>query len=256
MGEIISFLNQKGGVGKTTSCVNMSACLANQGKKILIIDMDPQGNATTGLGLNKKQQKQSVYNIMIEGVDPIDVIVKSKFKNLDIIPSSIDLAGGEVDLVYKENRERRLKNSIQKVKDSYDYIMIDCPPALGLISINALTASDSIIIPIQCEFYALEGLSQLMNTIKLTTRHLNTNLKIKGVLLTMFDRRALVSRQISEEIRAFFGKLVFDTEIPRNIRLSEAPSHGLPITEYEPNCSGARAYTQVTKEFLNKEKGE
>ena len=252
MGKIISFSNQKGGVGKTTTCVNMSAYLAKQGKKVLLIDMDPQGNATTGLGLNKSGIKNSVYNVLIDDTPAKDVIIPTKIDRLEILPAGIDLAGAEVELVYIKNREKRLQEAIKKVEKYYDYITIDCPPPLGLLTINALTASDSIIIPIQCEYFALEGLSQLMNTIKLVKKHLNKKLDIEGVSLTMYDGRAIVSRQIAEEIRRFFGKKVFNTVVPRNIRVSEAPSHGVPVMLHDPKCAGSRAYDELTKEFLSK----
>lgn len=259
MGKIISFSNQKGGVGKTTTCVNLASCLAKYGKKVLIIDMDPQGNATTGLGFNKSAIKNSVYNVLIDDKSVKDVIVPTKIDGLDILPAGIDLAGAEVELVYVKNREKRLQEELKKIEKYYDYIAIDCPPSLGLLTINALTASDSIIIPIQCEYFALEGLSQLMNTIKLVKKHLNKKLEIEGVSLTMYDGRAIVSRQIAEEIRKFFDKKVFRTVVPRNIRVSEAPSHGVPVMLHDPKCSGARAYDELTKEFLQNEekaKGE
>lgn len=252
MGQIISFSNQKGGVGKTTTCVNMSACLAKNGKRVLIVDMDPQGNATTGLGLNKSTIKNSVYNVLVDETPAKEVIIPTKLDRLDILPAGIDLAGAEVELVYMKNREKRLQEALQKVAKYYDYITIDCPPSLGLLTINALTASDKIIIPIQCEYFALEGLSQLMNTIKLVIKHLNKKLEIEGVSLTMYDGRAIVSRQIAEEIRKFFGKKVFKTVVPRNIRVSEAPSHGVPVMIHDPKCAGARAYDELTKEFLAK----
>ena len=253
MGTIISFSNQKGGVGKTTTCVNMAYSLAGLGKKVLIIDIDPQGNATTGLGINKGAIKTSVYQVLTEDVPVKDAVIKTAFENLYLLPASIDLAGAEVELVYLKNREKRLFNALKSTKKDYDYIMIDCPPSLGLLTINALTASDSLIIPIQCEYFALEGLSQLMNTIKLVIKHLNPSLKIEGVSLTMYDGRAIVSRQIAEEIRKFFGKKVFNTIIPRNIRVSEAPSHGLPVYEHDKKCAGAKAYMELTKEFLERE---
>lgn len=257
MGEIISFSNQKGGVGKTTTCVNMSAYLAKFGKKVLLVDMDPQGNATTGLGFDKSRVENSIYNVLIDDADITDVVKKTEIENLDIVPSSIELAAAEVDLVYMSNREKRLFDKLQKVKNNYDYIAIDCPPSLGLLTINALAASDSVIIPIQCEYYALEGLSQLMNSIKLVIKHLNKKLTVSGVSLTMFDGRALVSKQIAAEIRKYFGKKVFDTVVPRNIRVSEAPSHGVPVMLHDPKCAGARAYAELTKEFLERgEKGE
>ncbi|MBR1867810.1 MAG: ParA family protein [Clostridia bacterium] len=255
MGKVIAFSNQKGGVGKTTTCVNMSAYLATLGKKVLLIDMDAQGNATTGLGFDKSQLEKSIYNVLIDGEDIKEVSLKTGIENLDILPSSIDLAGAEVELVQLKNRDKRLSEAVEKIKDDYDYITIDCPPSLGLLTINALAASDGAIIPIQSEYYALEGLSQLINTVKLVSR-INKNLKVEGVVLTMYDNRALVSRQISAEIRKFFGKKVFDTVIPRNIRVSEAPSHGVPVMLHDPKCAGARAYLAITQEFIEREEAK
>ncbi|MBE5756354.1 MAG: ParA family protein [Clostridiales bacterium] len=256
MGKIIAFSNQKGGVGKTTTCVNMAAYLANFGKKTLIIDIDPQGNATTGLGFSKSEIKASIYNAMIEPEDyPVaSVALKTQVENLDLLPANIDLAGADVELVYMKNRESVLKTILEKVKDYYDFILIDCPPSLGLLTINALVAANSVIVPIQSEYYAMEGLSQLMNTIKLVIKHLNEKLRIEGVVLTMNDNRAIISRQITGEIKKFFGKRVFDTVIPRNIRLAEAPSHGVPIMLHDTKCSGAKAYLALTEEFLARQK--
>ena len=253
MGKIIAFSNQKGGVGKTTTCVNMSAYLANKGYKCLVVDLDPQGNATSGLGFAKSDVNNSIYNVLIDDVPIEDVVVKTQVKGLDILPSNIDLAGAEVELVYVKNRELVLKSVLEKAKNSYDFITIDCPPSLGLLTINALASADTVIIPIQSEYYALEGLSQLMNTIKLVVKHLNPALKIEGVVLTMNDNRAIISRQISAEIKKFFGKRVFETAIPRNIRLAEAPSHGVPIMLHDTRCSGAKAYLALTEEFLNRQ---
>ncbi len=250
MGKIIAFSNQKGGVGKTTTCVNMSAYLAKKGYKCLIVDLDPQGNATSGLGFAKNEVKNSVYNVMIDDMPIEEVVVKTCVDGLDILPSNIDLAGAEVELVYVKDREKVLKRVLEKAVKSYDFITIDCPPSLGLLTINALASADTVIIPIQSEYYALEGLSQLMNTIKLVVKHLNSSLKIEGVVLTMNDNRAIISRQISEEIRKFFGKRVFDTVIPRNIRLAEAPSHGVPIMLHDTRCSGAKAYLALTEEYI------
>lgn len=250
MGKIIAFSNQKGGVGKTTTCVNMSAYLANKGYKCLVVDLDPQGNATSGLGFAKSDVKSSVYNVLIDEAPLENVVLKTQVKGLDVLPSNIDLAGAEVELVYVKNRELVLKNVLEKAKNSYDFITIDCPPSLGLLTINALASADTVIIPIQSEYYALEGLSQLMNTIKLVVKHLNSSLKIEGVVLTMNDNRAIISRQISAEIKKFFGKRVFETAIPRNIRLAEAPSHGVPIMLHDTRCSGAKAYLALTEEFL------
>lgn len=253
MGKVIAFSNQKGGVGKTTTCVNMSAYLAQLGKKVLIVDLDPQGNATTGLGFAKNEIKSSVYNVMIDETPPADAVLTTMVEGLDILPSSIDLAGAEVELVYIKDREHALKKVLEVVKKVYDYVMIDCPPSLGLLTINALAAADKVIIPIQSEYYALEGLSQLMNTIKLVVKHLNENLKIDGVVLTMADNRAIISKQITAEIKKYFGKRVYETAIPRNIRLAEAPSHGIPIMLHDTRCLGAKAYLSLTEEFLERQ---
>ncbi len=253
MGKIIAFSNQKGGVGKTTTCVNMSAYLAHKGYKCLIVDLDAQGNATSGLGFAKSDVKASVYNVMIDEMPIEQAVLKTDVEGLDILPSNIDLAGAEVELVYIKEREKVLRKVLEKAKESYDYITIDCPPSLGLLTINALAASDTVMIPIQSEYYALEGLSQLMNTIKLVVKHLNPALKIEGVVLTMNDNRAIISRQISQEIRKYFGKRVFDTVIPRNIRLAEAPSHGKPIMLHDTRCSGAKAYLALTEEYLERQ---
>ncbi len=256
MGKIISFSNQKGGVGKTTTCVNMAAYLAKAGKKVLLVDMDAQGNATTGLGFFKSELKQSVYNVIIEEEEVRDNVLATAIEGLFILPSNIDLAGAEVNLVYKKNRERVLKAALDKVKGDYDYILLDCPPSLGLVTINALAASDSVIIPIQSEYYALEGLSQLMNTLSLVRKHLNKGLKVEGVVLTMYDGRSLISRQIAAEIKKFFTKKLYEIVIPRNVRLSEAPSHGKPILLHDPKCAGARAYAALTEEFLERMEGK
>ncbi len=253
MARIIAFSNQKGGVGKTTSCVNLSAYLAQKGYKCLLVDLDPQGNATSGLGFSKSEVKNSVYNVMIDDMPIEEAVVKTCVDGLDLLPSNIDLAGAEVELVYVKDREKVLSKVLERARGSYDFITVDCPPSLGLLTINALASSDAVIIPIQSEYYALEGLSQLMNTIKLVVKHLNPNLKIEGVVLTMNDNRAIISRQISAEIRKFFGKRVYETVIPRNIRLSEAPSHGVPIMLHDTKCSGAKAYLAFTEEFLSKQ---
>ncbi len=253
MARIIAFSNQKGGVGKTTSCVNLSAYLAQKGYKCLLVDLDPQGNATSGLGFSKSEVKNSVYNVMIDDMPIEEAVVKTCVDGLDLLPSNIDLAGAEVELVYVKDREKVLSKVLERARGSYDFITVDCPPSLGLLTINALAGSDAVIIPIQSEYYALEGLSQLMNTIKLVVKHLNPNLKIEGVVLTMNDNRAIISRQISAEIRKFFGKRVYETVIPRNIRLSEAPSHGVPIMLHDTKCSGAKAYLAFTEEFLSKQ---
>lgn len=256
MGKIISFSNQKGGVGKTTTCVNMAAYLSRAGKKVLLIDLDPQGNATTGLGFSKGALKKSVYNVIIEDEDVKDNVLETELEGLYILPSNIDLAGAEVSLVYKKNRDRVLRAALEKVKGQYDFILIDSPPSLGLLTINALAAADSAIIPIQSEYYALEGLSQLMNTISLVKQVLNKSLKVEGVVLTMYDGRSLISKQIAAEIKKYFSKKLYEIVIPRNVRLSEAPSHGKPVVLHDPKCMGARAYAALTEEFLKKTEGK
>ena len=253
MGKIVSFSNQKGGVGKTTTCVNMAAYLASFGKKVLLIDIDPQGNATTGLGFSKSSLKNSVYSVLIDDERVADNVQKTEIENLDLLPSNIDLAGAEVELVYKKMREKVLKNALAEEKDKYDYILIDCPPSLGLLTINALAAADTVIIPIQSEYYALEGLSQLMNSITLVKQHLNPALEVDGVVLTMYDNRSLISKQITEEIRKFFTKRLFEIVVPRNVRLVEASSYGKPIMLHDPKCTGARAYRALTQEYLDRE---
>ena len=256
MGKIISFSNQKGGVGKTTTCVNMAAYLAKAGKKVLLVDLDPQGNATTGLGFSKGSLKKSVYNVIIDDEDVKDNILPTELEGLLILPSNIDLAGAEVSLVYKKNRDKVLRGALEKVKGDFDFILIDCPPSLGLLTINSLAAADSAIIPIQSEYYALEGLSQLMNTISLVRQHLNKSLKVEGVVLTMYDGRSLISKQIAAEIKKYFSKKLYEIVIPRNVRLSEAPSHGKPILLHDPKCAGARAYAALTEEFLERMEGK
>ncbi len=253
MGKVVSFTNKKGGVGKTTTVVNMAAYCADLGKKILIIDLDSQGNATTGLGFSKSALKKSVYSVLIDEDKASNNILPTEVPLLDILPANVDLTGAEVDIVYKRNREQILKNALKEVKDNYDYIFIDCPPSLGLLTINAWVASDSVIIPLQSEYYALEGVSQLMNTISLVKQHLNPNLLIEGVVITMYDGRATVSKQIAAEIKRFFKKKLYEIIIPRNIRLSEAPSHGKPIMLYDPKCVGARAYKALAEEFLSRQ---
>ena len=257
MAKIIAFTNQKGGVGKTTTCVNLSAFLVEMGKRVLIIDIDPQGNATSGIGVEKvdanKKSIRGIYDLLCDQIDISETVHLSPIKGLEIIPATVHLAGAEVELVRVEGRERLLKQHLEKVRGSYDYICIDCPPSLGLLTINALTAADSIIIPIQCEFFALEGVSLLINTIKLIRRGLNPNLDIDGVLLTMYDKRSTLTDQVANEVLKFFGNKVFKTKIPRNVRLAEAPSHGKPITEFDRKCPGALAYGQLAKEFLSRQ---
>lgn len=251
MSRIIAIANQKGGVGKTTTSVNLSACLAHLGKKVLLIDTDPQGNATSGVGINKGDVQQCIYDILIDDVEIRDVILSTKVENLDIIPATISLAGAEIELVSTISREVRMKHAIHQVKDQYDYVIIDCPPSLGLLTINALTASDSIIIPVQCEYYALEGLSQLLSTIRLVQKHLNEALVIDGVSLTMFDARTNLGIQVIEEVKKYFQDKVYKTIIPRNVRLSEAPSHGEPIIIYDSRSRGAEVYLELAKEVVH-----
>lgn len=252
MGKIIAIANQKGGVGKTTTAVNLSACLGKAGKKTLIIDIDPQGNTTSGLGINPRDLELSVYDCLINDVAMKETILKTEFENLYIVPSNINLAGAELELVMKEEREYRLKKAIYEVKDYFDFVLIDCPPSLGLVTLNSFAATDSILIPIQCEYYALEGLSQLTNTIKMVKKAFNPHLSIEGVLLTMFDARTNLSIQVVDEVKKFFGKKVFGTIIPRNVRLSEAPSFGQPIIEYDKNSRGAECYTELAQEVIER----
>lgn len=250
MGKIISIANQKGGVGKTTTSVNLGACLAYIGKRVLLIDIDPQGNATSGVGIEKADVDNCIYDLIVEDVNVEKVIKSTKLENLDVIPATIQLAGAEIELVPTISREVRLKRAIEVIKPNYDYILIDCPPSLGLLTINALTASDSVIIPVQCEYYALEGLSQLLNTIRLVQKHLNTDLMIEGVLLTMLDARTNLGIQVIDEVKKYFQDKVYQTIIPRNIRLSEAPSHGQPIILYDAKSRGAEVYLELAKEVV------
>ncbi len=254
MGKIISFANQKGGVGKTTTCINLAAYVSAMGKKVLVLDLDPQGNATSGLGIEKEKDLKTIYDLISGDTNIEDVIKPTIVENLDIIPSTVDLAGAEIEMVQMPQREKIIKGILEPIKNNYDFIMIDCPPSLGLITVNALTASDSVVIPIQCEFFALEGLTQLMNTIKLIKYHLNPSIDIEGVVMTMKDKRSNLTTQVSDEILKFFGKRVFFTYIPRNIRLAEAPSHGEPILVYEPSSKGAEAYMSLAEEFLDRNK--
>ncbi len=254
MGKIVSFINQKGGVGKTTTCVNMASYLAVMGKKVLLVDLDPQGNATSSLGIDKENNLKTIYNVIVDDNLLDEVILKTKVDNLDMVPSNVDLAGAEIELVQMNNREKVVKKILQTVKNSYDYICIDCPPSLGLLTVNALTASNSIIIPIQCEYFALEGLTQLMYTIKLVKKHLNSEIDVEGVVLTMKDSRSNLGNSVAADINKYFNNKVYDTIIPRNIRLAEAPSYGEPICLYDPKCNGAFAYKLLTEEFLKRNK--
>lgn len=249
MAKIIAIVNQKGGVGKTTTTVNLSAALAKKGKKVLLIDEDSQGNATSGVGVNKNQEK-SVYDVIITDTEISETIIESSIKKLYVCPSNINLAGAEVELVPMMARENKLKEKLEEVKDKFDYIIIDCPPSLGLLTINALTAANSIIIPIQCEYYALEGVGQLMNTVNLIKKQLNKDLYIEGVVLTMNDARTNLSNQVISEVKKFFKNNVYKTIIPRNVKLSEAPSYGMPITTYAPLSKGARCYEKLAGEVL------
>ncbi|CAM4199553.1 ParA family protein [Saccharibacillus endophyticus] len=250
MSKIIAIANQKGGVGKTTTSVNLSAGLAKLGKRVLLIDIDPQGNTTSGVGINKADVEHCIYDILINEVHPKEVIVPTRIEGLDVIPATIQLAGAEIELVPVVTRELRLKKNIHLVKKDYDYILIDCPPSLGILTINSLTAADSVIIPIQCEYYALEGLSQLLNTVRLVQKHLNTELQIEGVLLTMLDARTNLGIQVIEEVKKYFQDKVYGTIIPRNVRLSEAPSHGQTIMTYDPRSKGAEVYMELAKEVV------
>ena len=249
MGKVISVANQKGGVGKTTTAVNLCALLAKKNKKILLIDTDPQGNATSALGI-EKEVEFSTYDLLITDTPIGDIIQETPIKNLDISPSNINLAGAEVQLVSMMSREQRMKEKLDAVKDEYDYVIIDCPPSLGLITLNAFTASDSVLIPVQCEYFALEGLGQLLNTVELVRKHLNKNLYIEGALLTMYDIRTNLANQVVREVKKFFQNKVYKTVIPRNVRVSEAPSYGMPISVYDPKSKGARSYEKFTREFL------
>lgn len=252
MSKIIAIANQKGGVGKTTTCVNLAAYFAAFGKKVLVIDNDPQGNASSGLGIEKHKVKNSVYSMLIGDSRAVDSIAPTGVENLDIIPANIDLSGAEIELVSIDSRENLLKKAIAPIRDSYDYIFIDCPPFIGLLTLNALTACDSILIPMQGEYFALEGLSQLMNTIKLAKRHLNPSLDIEGVVITMYNARANLVGSVTDEIVRHFGKKAYNTRIPRSIRLAEAPSFGMPITQFDPTSAGGLAYKSLAEEVLNR----
>ncbi len=250
MGRVIAVANQKGGVGKTTTAVNLSACLAMLGQRVLLVDGDPQGNSSSGLGAQEKKIAGTVYEVLIDSVAVSDVVVDTPVENLSLVPSNVDLAGAEIELVAVISRETRLKRSLEPVRGDYDFIIIDCPPSLGLLTINALTASDSVLIPIQCEFYALQGVSQLMNTVNIVRSALNADLEIEGVLLTMFDGRTNLSIQVVDEVKRYFRGKVFGVIVPRNVRLSEAPSHGLPVVMYDRRSKGAEVYMELAKEVL------
>lgn len=253
MAQIISVANQKGGVGKTTTTVNLGACLASLGKRVLLVDMDAQGNATSGVGIRKPDVTQDIYDVLVNELPIAEVTLVTEHENLSIVPATLQLAGAEIELTSMMARESRLKGSLAEVNDQYDYILIDCPPSLGHLTINSFTASDSILIPVQCEYYALEGLSQLLNTVRLVQKHFNPELEIEGVLLTMYDARTNLGNEVVEEVRKYFREKVYETIIPRNIRLSEAPSHGMPIIDYDPRSRGAEVYQALAKEVVNRE---
>lgn len=251
MGRIIAIANQKGGVGKTTTSINLSACLAEANKKVLVIDIDPQGNTSSGLGINKEDAENTVYEVMLGEIDIKEAIRKEIFENLDIIPSNVNLAGAEIDLIDIEDREYVLKNSILEIKQNYDYIILDCPPSLSMLTVNAMTAADTVLVPIQCEYYALEGLTQLIHTINLVKKKLNPSLELEGVVFTMYDSRTNLSLQVVENVKDNLKQNIYKTIIPRNIRLAEAPSHGLPINLYDTKSSGAESYRLLAEEVMN-----
>lgn len=252
MAKTIAVVNQKGGVGKTTSAVNLAAAVGAKGKRVLLVDIDPQGNATSGLGLNKRELAQSSYDVIINGVPAKDVIKKTEFEGLSVLPANMNLAGAELELVESQKRESSLKNALALVKSDYDFIFMDCPPSLGLITLNALVAADTVLVPIQCEYYALEGLSQLISTVRQVKRLYNPMIEIEGVMLTMYDSRLNLTRQVVDELKKFFPKKVYSTPVPRNVTLSEAPSFGMPVLYYDKRSKGAEAYNEIADEFLRK----
>jgi chromosome partitioning protein len=250
MAKIIAVANQKGGVGKTTTAVNLAAAIGEKGKKVLLVDLDPQGNTTSGFGISKRDLSSSVYDVLMDGLDAKEAVIKTQFK-VDVLPSSMKLSGAGIELVTVDNRHARLRSALNRVNDNYDFIFIDCPPALDLLTINALSAADTVLVPIQCEFFALEGLSELMNTIRLVKQHYNKYIDIEGVLLTMYDGRLNLTLQVVAEVKKYFPNKVYKTTIPRNVRLSEAPSYGEPINFYDRASKGAKAYAALAEEFLS-----
>lgn len=253
MGRIIAIANQKGGVGKTTTAINLSACLAEAGQRVLVIDIDPQGNTTSGLGVMKDEIENTVYEVMLQEIEMEDAIIKGVFDNLDIVPSNVNLAGAEIDLIDAEDREYILKNEIGKIKSEYDYIILDCPPSLSMLTVNAMTAANTVLVPIQCEYYALEGLTQLIHTINLVKKKLNPELELEGVVFTMYDSRTNLSLQVVENVKDNLNQTIYKTIIPRNIRLAEAPSHGLPINIYDSKSAGAESYRMLAQEVMGRE---
>lgn len=252
MGRIIAIANQKGGVGKTTTAINLSACLADKGKKVLAVDMDPQGNMTSGLGLDKEFLEKTVYDMIIGESDIEEVLQKKTMENLDVLPTNIDLSAAEIELIDVENKEFIVRNSIQKIRDNYDFVIIDCPPSLSMLTINAMTTADSVLVPIQCEYYALEGLSQLIHTVELVKDRLNPDLEIEGVVFTMYDARTNLSLQVVENVKDNLQQNIYKTIIPRNIRLAEAPSYGMPINQYDPKSAGSESYMRLADEVISK----
>lgn len=255
MGRIIAIANQKGGVGKSTTAINLAACLAEKEQKVLIVDIDPQGNATSGLGVSKDDVENTIYQVMLGTISADDAIQKDVFDNLDVLPSNVNLAGAEIELIDVENREYILKNILYDIKDRYDYIVLDCPPSLSMLTVNAMTAADTVLVPIQCEYYALEGLTQLIHTINLVKRKLNPGLELEGVVFTMYDARTNLSLQVVENVKENLGQNIYKTIIPRNVRLAEAPSHGLPINIYDSKSAGAESYRLLAEEVMNQNFG-
>lgn len=252
MGRVIAIANQKGGVGKTTTAINLSACLAEKGQKVLAVDMDPQGNMTSGLGLDKESVEKTVYDLIIGEAEVGDVLQKEALENLDVLPTNIDLSAAEIELIGVEEKEFIVRNALSEIKNNYDYIIIDCPPSLSMLTINAMTTADTVLVPIQCEYYALEGLSQLIHTVELVKERLNPELEIEGVVFTMYDARTNLSLQVVENVKDNLQQTIYKTIIPRNIRLAEAPSYGMPISQYDPKSAGSESYMKLAEEVINK----